>query len=49
MRQSLIVIDLSNGLDPFSPLGIVFLIFGVIFSICIPYFLIKSDEINPSK
>ena len=43
------MIDLSNGLDPFSPLGIVFLVFGVVFSISIPYFLIKSDDINPDK
>jgi len=30
-------------------MGIVFLVFGVVFSISIPYFLIKSDDINPDK
>tara|TARA_B100001964_G_scaffold58470_1_gene66289 strand:- start:111 stop:326 length:216 start_codon:yes stop_codon:yes gene_type:complete len=49
MHWCLIVIDLSNGLDPFSPLGILFLAFGVVFSVSIPYFLIKSNEINPDK
>jgi len=41
--------DLSNGLDPFSPWGIALLTFGVVFTFCIPFFLIKSDDFNPDK
>ncbi|CAX32119.1 Conserved hypothetical protein [Prochlorococcus marinus str. MIT 9313] len=45
----MLVPDLSNGLDPFSPWGIALLTFGVIFTFCIPFFLIKSDDFNPDK